>query len=258
MFGPYLESASLLGRRTAELHIALASKTDLPHFGQEPFSQLYQRSLYQTMRNSAARSIATLRRSLGHVSGDVEVQGEAVVAHEGEVFRRLHQIVQQRIGAMRIRCHGDYHLGQVLFTGNDFVIIDFEGEPARTIGERQLKSSPFRDIAGMLRSFDYACYSALYDQVGGAVLRPEESSRLRRWMEFWTAWTSAAFLKSYLAVADGQPFVPQQPENTQLLLDVYLLEKALYELRYELNSRPDWAHIPLHGILQLLGETAGA
>jgi maltose alpha-D-glucosyltransferase/alpha-amylase len=135
------------------------------------------------------------------------------------------------------------------------VIVDFEGEPTRSISERQLKSSPFRDVAGMLRSFDYACYSALADRLTGVVLGAEELSRLRAWTQFWTEWTSATFLKSYLAVADAQPFIPRQPEHAQLLLDMYLLEKALYELRYELNNRPDWVRIPLHGILQLLDET---
>lgn len=254
MFGPYLESAALLGRRTAELHVALASETDVPHFGREPFSQLYQRSLYQAVRNLAGRTFAMLRHSLGHVPADVESEGKAVVAREGQVFERLHRIVQRRIDAMRTRCHGDYHLGQVLYTGSDFVIVDFEGEPTRSISERQLKASPLRDVAGMLRSFDYACYSALADRTAGMLIGPEEAVRLRGWMQFWTEWTSAAFLKSYLALAEGQPFLPAQRENSQLLLDVYLLEKAMYELRYELNNRPDWARIPLHGITQLLDE----
>jgi maltose alpha-D-glucosyltransferase/alpha-amylase len=256
MFGSYLESAALMGRRTAELHVALAAETESPHFGQEPFTQLYQRSLYQAMRNLAARSFSTLRRNLGHVPDDVKTEGEAVAAREGQVFNLLHRIVERRISAMRIRCHGDYHLGQVLYTGNDFVIIDFEGEPARSITERQLKASPFRDIAGMIRSFDYACYSALADQLSGMVLKPEEESRWHGWMRFWSGWTSASFLKSYLAVADGRPFIPQQLESAQLLLDVYLLEKAFCELRDELNNRPAWACIPLYGILELL-ETAG-
>ncbi len=160
--------------------------------------------------------------------------------------------MKQKIDATRIRCHGDYHLGQVLYTGNDFVIVDFEGEPARSITERQLQASPFRDVAGMLRSFDYVCYSALADRLSSMVLKPDESARLRDWMRFWTGWTSAAFLKSYLAVAKGQAFVPQEPEHVQVLLDVYLLEKSFYELTYELNNRPDWARIPLHGILDLL------
>jgi maltose alpha-D-glucosyltransferase/alpha-amylase len=254
MFGPYLESVGLLGRRTAELHVALATETDVPHFGREPFSQLYQRSLYQAVRNLAGRTFTMLRQNLGRVPDDVQAQGRALAAQEGQIFERLHRIVQRRIDTMRIRCHGDYHLGQVLYTGSDFVIVDFEGEPTHSISERQLKTSPLRDVAGMLRSFDYACYAAVADRIGGMVLGPEDLNRLHGWMDFWTAWTSAAFLKSYFALAEGQPFLPAAKENAQLLLDVYLLEKALYELAYELNNRPDWARIPLQGILQLLEE----
>jgi maltose alpha-D-glucosyltransferase / alpha-amylase len=260
MFGPYLESAALLGRRTAEMHVALASETDLPHFGREPFSQLYQRSLYQAIRNLAGRTFTMLRHSLDHVPDDAgttdswSTEGKAIVARENQVFERLQRIVRQRIDAMRTRCHGDYHLGQVLYTGTDFVIVDFEGEPTRPISERQLKASPLRDVAGMLRSFDYACCSALAARTAGMVIGPEEAARLRAWTQFWTTWTSAAFLRAYLAVAAEQPFLPRQNESSQLLLDVYLLEKAMYELRYELNNRPDWARIPLRGMLQLLDE----
>ena len=253
MFGPYLESAALLGRRTAEMHVALASETDLPHFGREPFSQLYQRSLYQAVRNLAGRTFSMFRRNVNNVPDEIQTQGRAVIAREGQIFERLYRIVQQKIDAVRIRCHGDYHLGQVLYTGSDFVIVDFEGEPSRSIGERQLKASPLRDVAGMLRSFDYVSYSALSDRIAGMVLSADERARLDQWMQFWTFWSSAAFLKSYLALADGQPFLPGTRDSIQLLLDVYLLEKALYELRYELNNRPDWARIPLHGIQQTLG-----
>ena len=167
-----------------------------------------------------------LRHNLGHVPDDVENR-KARPSSRGKARSSsgCTASCSGRSTPMRIRCHGDYHLGQVLYTGSDFVIVDFEGEPTRSISERQLKASPFRDVAGMLRSFDYACYSALADHIAGMVLGPEESARLRGWMQFWTAWTSAAFLKSYLASADGQPFVPGQRESSQLLLDVYLLEK---------------------------------
>ena len=254
MFGGYLGSAELLGRRTAELHIALASDTDQPQFGREPFTQHYQRSLYQTMRHLALRALAMLRRRLGDLADDMKSQAEAIVARESEVLQHLRPMMQRRIVATRIRCHGDYHLGQVLFTGTDFVIIDFEGEPSRSISERQLRASPLRDVAGMLRSFDYACNAALTDQTGGSARAAEDLARLRRWMRFWTLWTSAAFLKSYLAVAHGQSFIPSNSADVQLLLDVYLLEKSLYELRYELNNRPQWTAIPLSGIRQLLDE----
>ncbi len=254
MFGSYLESAELLGRRTAEMHIALATPTDNPQFGQEPFTPYYQRSLFQTMRNPAVRTLALLKRKLGSVQENVRPRAEAILAREADINKRLREIIHRKIIAMRIRCHGDYHLGQVLHTGNDFVIIDYEGEPTRSINERKIKASPFRDLAGMIRSFDYACYSALADQIAGMSRGNDELQRLRGWMQFWTTWTSAAFLKSYMAVASGQSFIPATTEESQILFDVYLLEKALYELRYELNNRPDWARIPLYGIWELLGE----
>ena len=256
MFGAYLGSVELLGRRTAELHIALASDTDQPNFGREPFSQLYQRSLYQSMRTLAQRTFALLRRRLDALPGDAKAAAETLLAREGELLQQLRPMVHHKISAMRIRCHGDYHLDQVLFTGADFVIIDFEGEPTRSISERQLRASPLRDVAGMLRSFDYVCHAALGDQ---AARGPDDCARLGGWMRFWTLWTSAAFLKSYLAVAAGQSFIPSNRADVQLLLDVYLLEKALYELRYEMNNRPTWTGIPLGGIRQLLDEmkTAG-
>jgi maltose alpha-D-glucosyltransferase/alpha-amylase len=141
----------------------------------------------------------------------------------------------------------------VLYTGKDFIIIDFEGEPARPLSVRRIKSSPLRDVAGMLRSFHYAAYAALLGQVAG--VRPEDFATLEPWARFWHTWVSVTFLRSYLVTATADAFLPQTSEELQLLLDAYLLEKALYELRYELNSRPDWVRIPLQGILQLL-ETA--
>ncbi|HEX3999042.1 MAG TPA: maltose alpha-D-glucosyltransferase [Pirellulales bacterium] len=254
MFGSYLESAALLGRRTAEMHIALATPTDQPQFGQEPFTPFYQRSLYQTMRNTAVRTFALLKRKVAALPEIARPRAEAVLSREAEINRRLKQIAERKITAMRIRCHGDFHLGQILHTGNDFVIIDYEGEPTRSINERQIKASPFRDLAGMIRSFDYACYSALADQIASMSRGHDELQRLRGWMQFWTAWTSEAFLKAYMAVANGQSFIPASLEESQVLLDVYMLEKALYELRYELNNRPDWARIPLYGIIELLDE----
>ncbi len=252
LFGSYLESARLLGRRTAELHTALASETENPSFSPEWFSRLYQRSLYQGLRNQAARSFHLLRRRLTTLPEETRAGAEGLLGRLAEAEDRLQAITRRGITAVRTRTHGDYHLGQVLYTGSDFVLIDFEGEPARPIGERQIKMSPLRDVAGMLRSFDYACHSALEDQFANVVVQTEDYSLLEYWVRFWVAWTSAAFLRSYLDVSGEGPFIPKPRDAIQTLLDVYLLEKALYELQYELNNRPAWAHIPLKGILRLL------
>jgi maltose alpha-D-glucosyltransferase/alpha-amylase len=252
LFGGYLESAELLGRRTAELHIALASETEDPAFSSEWFSRLYQRSLYQGLRNQSTRSTQLLRRRLDTLPAETRESAETLLRRQSEAEERLQAITRRGITAVRTRTHGDYHLGQVLYTGNDFVIIDFEGEPARPISERQIKMSPLRDVAGMLRSFDYACHSALEDQFANVVVQTEDYSLLDYWVRFWVTWTSVAFLRSYLSVSGEAAFVPKPHDAIQTLLDVYLLEKALYELQYELNNRPDWAHIPLKGILRLL------
>ena len=153
-----------------------------------------------------------------------------------------------------IRCHGDLHLGQVLCTGNDFFIIDFEGEPARPLGERRRKRSAVRDLAGMIRSFDYAASSTLLEMVRtGIKLAGQDFASMHRWAVLWQRWTSASFLKEYLEVVATASFAPQDRQELQVLLDAFVLEKAIYELGYELNNRPAWAGIPLRGIESVLG-----
>jgi maltose alpha-D-glucosyltransferase/alpha-amylase len=251
LIGSYLESARLLGQRTGELHNALASVADDPDFAPEPFTTLYQRSVYQSVQSQSAQVFQLLRDRLKKLPEGARQEAQQVLDLEGEIRRRYRAILQRRINTMRIRVHGDYHLGQALYTGRDFVIIDFEGEPARPLTERRIKRSPIRDVAGMLRSFHYASYAALYGQVSG--IRPEDFTALEPWARFWWTWVSAAFLKSYLAVVKEAPFLPNDPTDLQILIDIYLLEKAIYELGYELNSRPDWVKVPLQGILQLVG-----
>jgi maltose alpha-D-glucosyltransferase/alpha-amylase len=155
---------------------------------------------------------------------------------------------------MRIRCHGDYHLGQVLHTGGDFVIIDFEGEPARSIGERRIKHSPLKDVAGMLRSFHYASYVALHGQAS-TVIRSEDVPVLEEWARAWYLWVSSTFLRSYLDLMSDVPVLPPRPDDIASMLDGYLLQKALYEVNYEMNNRPDWLVVPLQGIMQVLEST---
>ena len=181
---------------------------------------------------------------------ELAAQRETVQQADAQL-RDLRAMRDRRITAMCTRIHGDYHLGQVLYTGKDFIIIDFEGEPARPISVRRLKQSPLRDVAGMLRSFHYAVYTTLLEQA--ADIRPEDLAAFDPWARVWYLWVSAVFLKAYCAVAGQGAFLPQTREECQVLLDAYLLEKVLYELRYELNSRPDWVNVPLQGILDLVG-----
>ncbi len=251
--GHYLDLARLLGRRTAELHLALTTRSEDPNFAPEPFNTFYQRSLYQSMRSLTSQAFLNLRRKLAELPEPARADAEAVLNLEGEALNRFHTLLTHKINTVRTRCHGDYHLGQVLYTGHDFVIIDFEGEPARPVCDSVTKRSPLHDVAGMLRSFHYAVYTALYNQAGIKGLPSQEDLvTLEPWARFWHLWVSAAFLKSYLQVATQAPFLPETPEQLSILLDACLLEKAVYELGYELNNRPEWVPIPLKGILELL------
>jgi maltose alpha-D-glucosyltransferase/alpha-amylase len=249
--GPYLVSAQLLGKRTAELHVALASASDDPEFAPEPFSLLYQNSLYHAMRSFATQTLQLLRERLKELPEGLRENAQQILDSEESIFERFQLIRNRRISAVRIRCHGDYHLGQVLYTGKDFVIIDFEGEPARSLSERRIKRSPLRDVAGMIRSFHYAAYSALLHQ-SSLGLKPEDLNTLEHWAQFWYVWVSLSFLMSYLNGVEQAKLLPDNSDQLKILLDAYLLEKATYEIGYELNNRPDWLRVPLQGILQLL------
>jgi maltose alpha-D-glucosyltransferase/alpha-amylase len=177
---------------------------------------------------------------------------DSVLGLEEFARRRFQRLAGLKISAVVTRIHGDYHLGQVLFTGNDFVIIDFEGEPARPLEERRKKRSPLQDVAGMLRSFHYAAYALLLQQQSGERSTQKQLQVLGHWAQYWQKWVSATFLKTYLEVSGNSNFIPQDREELALLLDLYLLDKAVYELGYELNNRPSWVRIPLDGISQLL------
>ena len=250
--GPYMTAAELLGKRTAEMHVALASASDDPDFAPEPFSQIYQTSLYQSMRSLTIQTLQLVRERLKDLPEEIREDAQQVLDLEKTIIERFHSIREQKISAARIRCHGDYHLGQVLYTGKDFVIIDFEGEPARALSERRLKRSPLRDVAGMIRSFHYAAYSALLRQVPLASRPEDDLPVLAHWAQYWYTWVSVAFLTSYLSEVQQARLLPQDPGQLRTLLDAYLLEKAVYEIGYELNNRPDWVQVPLQGILQLI------
>jgi maltose alpha-D-glucosyltransferase/alpha-amylase len=255
LIGTYLESVRLLGKRTARLHVCLASDTERPEFRPEPFSKLYQRSLYQSMRTLAARTFPFLRKHVSKFPEATQLDLHTVLDWEKDVLERFRSVLTHKISAMRIRCHGDFHLGQVLYTGKDFVIIDFEGEPARAISERRIKRSPMRDVAGMLRSFHYAAYSAFFAQKEQGLAKTAGWDFLEHCTNFWYRWVCLIFLNAYTEAAGEGRFLPQSREELQVLLDIFLLEKAIYELAYELNNRPDWVNIPLQGIMQLLQKT---
>ncbi|MDZ4851092.1 MAG: maltose alpha-D-glucosyltransferase [Pirellulaceae bacterium] len=254
--GQYLYLAELLGKRTAELHVALADTQNIPAFAPEPFTPFYQRGLYQSMRNHGRRVLSVLSRKVSELSPALQPQARMIAGLESEIIQRFRRITERNITALRIRCHGDYHLGQVLYSGKDFILIDFEGEPLRAISERKIKRSPLRDVAGMIRSFHYASLTGLLQEAPGVVVRTQDTESLKSWARFWYQWTSAAFVKAYLTQVNEAAFLPQSHEEFRCLLETYILEKALYEMDYEMNNRPDWIAIPLQGVMELMNVTS--
>jgi maltose alpha-D-glucosyltransferase/alpha-amylase len=243
--GGFLILAAALGRRTAELHLALARRTGDPAFDPEPLRGSDVAAFKQRAADEAASTLDLLRERLAQLPASTRDQAQTLLAKPERVRTRIMAGENEKPGGQKTRFHGDYHLGQVLVTANDFVIIDFEGEPARSLEERRAKSSPLRDVAGMLRSFNYARWSAL-ERVA---LNLEEREHLESATRGWELATREAFLAAYretMALAD-----PAMPVDSDLLR-LFELEKAMYELRYELNNRIHWAQVPLQGILALI------
>ncbi|WP_114780615.1 maltose alpha-D-glucosyltransferase [Botryobacter ruber] len=246
--GAHVERVELLGQRTAEMHLALAG-INHPDFTPEEFSLHYQRSLYSSLTSLVRSSFDLLQKKLPELPEGVKAEAEEVLQMRGQVLEHLKMIFARKIDTQKIRTHGDYHLGQVLFTGRDFIIIDFEGEPARSFSERRLKRSPLRDVAGMIRSFHYAVYNALFQQ---GSLRKEDSQYLEQWAEQWYHYASGFYMNRYLEKTMGTGIVPALEEDYNVLMETFLLEKAIYELGYELNNRPDWVLIPIRGIKYIM------
>jgi maltose alpha-D-glucosyltransferase/alpha-amylase len=257
-----LELARLLGQRTAEMHAAMAVESGDAAFQPEPYSPVYQRGLLQSMRNTTRTAMTTISQRLASLPPEAAEAAKAVMAREADILNMFRELTGRPIRAPRIRTHGDYHLGQVLWTGKDFVIIDFEGEPLRPVGERRLKRSSMRDVAGMVRSFDYAAWTSLRRH--WELLPPDGRVAARdrdvRGAVLWGAWLSREFVRAYAArLREVRPdLLPPSLADAELVLRSWVLEKALYEIRYELNSRPDWVDIPLRAVATLLNETHAA
>ncbi len=258
MIGAYLEAARLMGRRTAELHLALASRPDDREFAPEPCLPAWQRSTYQSMRNIAGQALRTLglkQRTLDFASAQSAAR---ILAHPERIESRLEAFLKQKMSVARIRCHGNLHLGQILFTGKDFVIIDFDGEPARPLSERRRKRTAMRDLATMFRSFHRAAFGTLAEQTRGGALGERDFASMEQWARLWQTSTSRAFLTEYLAVANGAPFVPRARDELRVMLEALILERALYELGREFSressGQPQWAGIALHSIEQIVGD----
>src|ERR1700719_2055177 len=247
-----LAEMGLLGKRTAELHLALSSESDDPAFAPEPFTMQFQNNLGASFAELTQRTLRLLRARLANVPAEYKDKASEIAAREHGIIRAFRTALSIPIEAMRIRVHGDYHLGQVLYTGSDFVIIDFEGEPARPLAERRTKQSPLQDVAGMVRSFHYAAFAPLLASPTGSSISRGQIAKLSRWAEAWSRYAANRFLGQYYETSGAARYLPAGSSERSKLLEVYLRAKAIYELGYELNNRPAWVALPLEGISRLL------
>ena len=238
--GGYLLVAETLGRRTGEMHLALASDASDAAFAAEPLTRADLEALATDAISQARLAMDALAR--------VDA-GHPLLARRDALIQQLRQNGQLEVSTPKIRVHGDYHLGQVLWAEGDFYILDFEGEPARPLRQRRLKQSALKDVAGMVRSFDYAAFAGLFAYTGS---RPAAFDALVPWAEVWETWTTASFLRGYFEAVRQSDLAPQEAPELDQLLRLFVLDKALYELNYELNNRPEWVRIPLRGVLRLL------
>jgi maltose alpha-D-glucosyltransferase/alpha-amylase len=245
--GIYPDLAATLGRRTAELHAALAHAPDDPDFAPRPLAPDDVAGLAAELHDRAAATLDNFKDNLPRLP-DEAVEEAGLVLRRRREFLRLFQDLPPGMGGQRIRIHGDYHLGQVLRDRNDFVILDFEGEPARPLAERRARHSPLKDVAGMLRSFSYAAYAALLNYTAR---RPEAVDQLEPWARLWERSAASAFLVAYRETISPRGLLPESPAASEALLRAYQVDKALYELMYELNHRPAWVRIPLWGLASL-------
>jgi maltose alpha-D-glucosyltransferase / alpha-amylase len=246
--GIYLDSATTLGRRTAELHLALASPTTDSAFAPEPFTSTDLEVLLANLYRHASHVLDVLKDRVSYLPDEVVEVAATVLSRRRRILDHFKGLASASVRTQRIRIHGDYHLGQVLKVKGDFVILDFEGEPARSLEERRAKQCPLKDVAGMLRSFGYASYASL---INYTTRHPEDISRLQPWADLWERSVAGQFLRAYRETAGNAQFLPVDTAEFRNLLDIFIADKALYEVLYELNARPAWVRIPLIGIISL-------
>ena len=247
----YLIRMRRLGQRTAELHQALARTTGDPRFDPEPVTATDLERWVTSVREDLHNALQSLRGN--DLPATAREAADRVIAQQADILARIDAVKRCTIDAVKTRHHGDYHLGQVLVAENDFVIIDFEGEPARPLAERTRKHSALRDVAGLLRSIDYAAHLSL-DRFTQE--RPQDRSTLQPFVRQWRTLTAQAFLEGYEEAVAGSGVYPHDSAAGRALIAFFMLEKALYEISYELGRRPAWVTIPLEGLLDLLGDAA--
>jgi maltose alpha-D-glucosyltransferase/alpha-amylase len=248
-----LDSARDLGVRTAELHLALTADPERPAFAPESSTSHYVRGLSQSMRNTTTHNLRSLRKRLPTLPPETAALAQRVIDHEQTILNCYLALRDHRLSAKRIRCHGDLDLTEALFNGKDFTLIDFEGDPAAPVSERTIKHSALRDVASMMRSFHYAAWAGLCDHVQRGGLDSDCINTFEPWARLWYRAVSLEYLRAYLARANADGALAQSEAEVTIMLPAYLFNEAMHELGHELTARPDWLHIPLRGILSLLG-----
>ena len=246
--GGYAALVRILGRRTAELHAALARATGDPAFDPVPISASDVTTWTDRLREQAGEALDRLARRRDALPESVRDDADLLLGHRDALLQRIARHAEDPSAGSKTRVHGDYHLGQVLLVQNDFIITDFEGEPTRTMEERSQKQSPLKDVAGMLRSFDYAMHAALFKFVAE---RPDTRKAVEAAGQQWLSHAVAAFLDGYEEIAGKSGLASARAAATGLL-ELFVLEKAVYELKYEVDNRPEWVRIPVRGLLNAL------
>jgi maltose alpha-D-glucosyltransferase/alpha-amylase len=250
----YLRRMHQVGMRVAELQLALASRNDVPEFAPEPITPSDVEVWTDDVLQRSERVFADLvHRRTSLKEGD-QALVEAIMPHRESLPAHLRRLLPANIEAMKIRHHGDLHLGQMLVVKEDVVIIDFEGEPRRSIEERRRKAPPARDLAGLIRSIDYSATAALMRALESS---PDQHGKVEQALDAWRERSVAAVLEAYRKSLVDPRLWPSDPADAGLL-DFFLLEKVLYEIEYELAHRPDWLRVPLIGMARILsrGEDA--
>jgi maltose alpha-D-glucosyltransferase/alpha-amylase len=248
----YLRRMEQVGRRVAELQLALASRDDIVDFAPEQIAADDVQSWTDDVLQCAGRTLDDLARRRSDLTENDRQLTDAVLSHRESLPARLRELLPEPIDAMKIRHHGDFHLGQMLIAKDDVSIIDFEGEPRRSIADRRRKVAAARDVAGLIRSIDYSATAALERALKSA---PDEHGKLARALEGWREQSVAAFLSAYRSSLNDTRLWPQSPQDADRLLDFFLLEKAFYEIEYELAHRPDWLRVPLAGTWRILSRS---
>jgi maltose alpha-D-glucosyltransferase/alpha-amylase len=251
----YLRRMVQTGHRLAEMQRALAGHEENEDFRPEPIEPADIRIWTADLMARAQRVFHDLSRRRSDFKEGDRALADALLAHRDGMAGRLAHALPEQIAAMKIRHHGDFHLGQMLIVKDDIYIIDFEGEPRRTLAERRRKAAAARDVAGLIRSVDYSA-TAAYERALQA--GPDEHGRIAAALENWHAHAVSTFLSAYHETLGDLPLWPSDRAAADRLLDFFLLEKAFYEIEYELAHRPDWVRVPLRGALRTLSHHAGA